>query len=97
MICCLFIFSPFVTKTKKKGPKSKNILEMNKIQGNDRNPRIAFLLAPQSGAHRIAPLRDFHTHPIHPTYSSEPRKTHDVIYFWKGNRTRTSKTMFPSV
>ena len=24
------------------------------------------------------------------------QKTHDVIYFWKGNRTRTSKTMFPS-
>ena len=38
------------------------------------------LLAPQSGAHRIAPHRD-PTHPSNPTYSSEARKTHDVIYF----------------
>ena len=43
-------------------------------------------LASQSDAHRIAPHRD----PIQPnprprpTYSSEARKTHDVIYFWKG-------------
>merc|ERR1712018_701864 len=48
-------------------------------------------------AHRIAPHRD----PIQPshtqsTYSSKARKTHDVIYFLKGNCTRTSKTMFPS-
>merc|ERR1712074_523342 len=55
------------------------------------------LLASQSDAHRIAPHRD-PIHPTHPnpTYSSEARKTHDVIYFRKGNRTRTSKTMFPS-
>ena len=42
------------------------------------------LLAPQSGAHRIAPHIDPNpTHPIqsNPTYSSEARKTHDVIYF----------------
>jgi hypothetical protein len=57
------------------------------------------LLASQSNARRIAPHKD----PIQPipnpypypsTYSSKARKTHDVIYFWKGNRTRTSKTMF---
>ena len=55
------------------------------------------LLASQSDAHRIAPHRDPIQHnprprPIHPsTYSSKARKTHDVIYFWKGNCTRTSK------
>merc|ERR1712208_219874 len=60
---------------------------------------LMLFLASQSDAHRIAPHRDPNpTHPIHthPTYSSKARKTHDVIYFWKGNRTRTSKTMFPS-
>ena len=59
-----------------------------------------FLLASQSDAHRIAPHRDpIPTHPIqsNPTYSSKARKTHEVIYFWKGNRTRTLKTMFPRV
>ena len=29
--------------------------------------------------------------------NKKKQKTHDVIYFWKGNRTRTSKTMFPRV
>merc|ERR1712074_136188 len=62
------------------------------------NEVLQCLLASQSDAHRIAPHRD----PIQPnprprpTYSSEARKTHDVIYFLKGNRTRTSKTMFQS-
>merc|ERR1712208_6968 len=55
------------------------------------------LLASQSDAHRIAPHRDpiqsqTQTHPS--TYSSK-QETHDVIYFLKGNRTRTSKIMFP--
>merc|ERR1712208_8989 len=57
------------------------------------------LLASQSDAHRIAPHRDpnpSQPRPIPSTYSSEARKTNDVIYFLKGNRTRTSKTMFPS-
>ena len=31
-----------------------------------------------------------------PKCQFEARKIHYVIYFWKGNRTRTSKTMFPS-
>merc|ERR1712052_85401 len=53
-----------------------------------------YLLASQSDAHRIAPHRDPIPYPS--TYSSKARKTHDVIYFLKGNRTRTSKTMFPS-
>ena len=43
------------------------------------------LLAPQSGAHKIAPHRDPNPNPTHPlpnpTYSSGAGKTHDVIYF----------------
>ena len=48
---------------------------------------VTTLLAPQSGAHTIAPHRDpiqpIPSNPTqsNPTYSSEARKTHDVIYF----------------
>ena len=56
---------------------------------------IAFLtlefpgfLAPQSGAHTIAPHRDpnpihthTHTHPLIALEQEDPEKTHDVIYF----------------
>ena len=43
---------------------------------------LFFLLASQSDAHRIAPHRDPNPSiQSNPTYSSEARKTHDVIYF----------------
>ena len=48
----------------------------------DTDADIGILLASQSDAHRIAPHRDpIQPRPIPSTYSSEARKTHDVIYF----------------
>ena len=45
-----------------------------------------FLLAPQSGAHTIAPHRDPNPNPSNPIplialEQENPEKTHDVIYF----------------
>merc|ERR1712105_328236 len=76
------------------GATRPNLLYLENGQLMDVHGLRVYLLASQSDAHTIAPHRDPIPYPS--TYSSKARKTHDVIYFGKGNRTRTSKTMFPS-